>query len=151
MLSNFINLIGIFSFCTPSIYAPQVTKNVSLHGKSCKILQVRLRVADSMHPLSWGSTNRKILLIVTVFFYSESIKLKTEFGEIFSVCDSFPSLVGAFYLDPFPDARATFLHNDLLCNDTCSVNGGAQRTAGGTNGKDPNSHLFCCEYLYITY
>ena len=30
------------------------------------------------------------------------------------------SLVGAFYLQP-PDARAIFLHNDLLCNDTCSV------------------------------
>ena len=35
-----------------------------------------------------------------------------------------PSLVGAYYLQP-PDARAIFLHNDLLCNDTCSVTGGA--------------------------
>ena len=40
--------------------------------------------------------------------------------RIFSVCD--PSLVGAYYLHP-PDARAIFLHNNLLCNGTCSVTG----------------------------
>ena len=54
---------------------------------------------------------------------------------IFSVCappPPPPSLVGAYYLHP-PDARAITLHNDLLCNDTCSVTGG-----GGTNGKDPD-------------
>ena len=33
-------------------------------------------------------------------------------------------VVCAYYLQP-PDARAIFLHNDLLlCNDTCSVTGG---------------------------
>ena len=50
-----------------------------------------------------------------------------------------PSLVGAYYLQP-PDARAIFLHNDLLCNDTCSVTGGSITYwggGGGTNGKDP--------------
>ena len=47
-----------------------------------------------------------------------------------------PSLVGAYYLQP-PDARAIFLHNDLLCNDTCSVTGGSITYWGGTNGKDP--------------
>ena len=47
-----------------------------------------------------------------------------------------PSLVGAYYLHP-PDARAIFLHNDLLCNGTCSV-------TGGTNGKDPISS--CMNY-----
>ena len=37
-----------------------------------------------------------------------------------------------------PDARAMFLHNDLLCNGTCSVTGGgAHNVLGGTNGKDP--------------
>ena len=40
---------------------------------------------------------------------------------------SFPfvpaSLEGAFNLRP-PDARAIFLHNNSLCNDTCSVSGG---------------------------
>ena len=35
-----------------------------------------------------------------------------------------PSLVGAYYLRP-PDTRAIFSHNDLLCNGTCSVSGGA--------------------------
>ena len=35
-----------------------------------------------------------------------------------------PSLVGAYYLQP-PDTRAISLHDDLLCNDTCSVTGGA--------------------------
>ena len=41
-----------------------------------------------------------------------------------------PSLVGAYYLQP-PDARAIFLHNDLLCNDTCSVTGGSITYYGG--------------------
>ena len=44
---------------------------------------------------------------------------------IFSACAS--SLVGAYYLQPpSPDARAIFLHNALLCKETCSVGGGAQ-------------------------
>ena len=47
-----------------------------------------------------------------------------------------PSLVGAYYLQP-QDARAIFLHDDLLCNDTCSVTGGSITYWGGTNGKDP--------------
>ena len=34
-----------------------------------------------------------------------------------------PSLVGAYYLYP-PDARAIFLHSNLLCNGTCSVTAG---------------------------
>ena len=58
---------------------------------------------------------------------------------IFSVCappPPPPSLVGAYYLHP-PDARAIFLHNDLLCNGTCSVTGGRITYWGGTNGKDP--------------
>ena len=53
--------------------------------------------------------------------------------------------MGAYYLQP-PDARAIFLHNDLLCNDTCSVTGGSITYwgggggggGGGTNGKDPS-------------
>ena len=48
-----------------------------------------------------------------------------------------PSLVGAYYLQP-PDARAIFLHSNLLCNGTCSVTGGRiTYWGGGTNGKDP--------------
>ena len=42
---------------------------------------------------------------------------------IFSVCAPPPRLVGAYYLHP-PRHSAIFLHNDLLCNDTCSVTGG---------------------------
>ena len=47
-----------------------------------------------------------------------------------------------------PDARAIFLHKDLLCNGTCSVTGEHNLLGGGgggglgglgsTNGKDPN-------------
>ena len=48
-----------------------------------------------------------------------------------------PGLVGTYYLHP-PDARAIFLHNDLLCNSTRSVTGGAYRTRGAANGKDPS-------------
>ena len=32
--------------------------------------------------------------------------------------------MGAYYLHP-PDARAIFLHSDLLCNETCFVTGGS--------------------------
>ena len=35
-----------------------------------------------------------------------------------------PSLVGAYYLQPTPDARAIFLHNGLLCHDTVLCNWG---------------------------
>ena len=40
----------------------------------------------------------------------------------FSVCA--PQLCGLILFAP-PDARAILLHNDLLCNGTCSVTGGA--------------------------
>ena len=56
------------------------------------------------------------------------------FSDLFRLCP--PSLVGAYYLHP-PDARAIFLHDDLLCNGTCSVTGGSITYWGGTNGKDP--------------
>ena len=59
---------------------------------------------------------------------------RVHFWDLFRLCP--PSLVGAYYLQP-PDARAIFLHNDLLCNDTCSVTGGSITYWGGTNGKDP--------------
>ena len=57
-----------------------------------------------------------------------------------------PSLVGAYYLHP-PDARAIFLHSDLLCNGTCSVTGGriTYWGGGGTNGKDP---IFLMVFLF---
>ena len=45
-------------------------------------------------------------------------------------------LSGGILLEP-PHARAIFLHNDLLCNGTCSVSGGRiTYRGGGTNGKD---------------
>ena len=63
-----------------------------------------------------------------------------EILDLFRLCPP-PSLVGAYYLQP-PDARAIFLHNDLLCNDTCSVTGGSiTYWGGGTNGKDPKYYL----------
>ena len=82
--------------------------------------------------------------------------------DLFRLCP--PSLVGAYYLQP-PDARATFLHNDLLCNDTCSVTGGSITYwgggGGGTNGKDPKTILnidagnckssFCCLINHIVF
>ena len=53
--------------------------------------------------------------------------------DVFRLC--VPSIVGAYYLPP-QNARTIFLHNDLLCNDTCSV-------TGGTDGKD--AELRPCE------
>ena len=52
-------------------------------------------------------------------------------SRIFSVCaPPPPSLVGAYYLHP-PDARAIFLHSNVLCNGTCSVTGGRITYWGG--------------------
>ena len=41
-----------------------------------------------------------------------------------------PILAGAYYLH-LSGARAIFLHDDLLCNDTCSVTGGSITYWGG--------------------
>ena len=38
--------------------------------------------------------------------------------------------MGAYYLHP-PDARAIYLHNDLLCNGTCFATGGRITYWGG--------------------
>ena len=38
--------------------------------------------------------------------------------------------MGAYYLHS-PDARDIVLHNDLLCNGTCSVKGGCANVMGG--------------------
>ena len=62
------------------------------------------------------------------------MEMSYQILDLFRLCP--PSLVGAYYLQP-PDARAIFLHNDSLCNDTCSVTGGSITYWGGTNGKDP--------------
>ena len=57
-----------------------------------------------------------------------NLKSLKQKRDLFRLCP--PSLVGAYYLQP-PDARAIFLHNDLLCNDTCSVTGGSITYWGG--------------------
>ena len=58
-----------------------------------------------------------------------------------------PCLVCAYYLQP-PDARAIFLHNDLLCNETCSVTGGGITYWGGHKRKRSSVFYvfdrFCC-------
>ena len=69
--------------------------------------------------------------------------LHIDRSDLFRLCPP-PSLVGAYYLQP-PDARAIFLHDDLLCNDTCSVTGGSITNWGGTNGKDPTDQTIFIE------
>ena len=64
-------------------------------------------------------------------------KLIYKNHRMFSVCA--PRLSGRILFAP-PDARAIFLNSGLLRDGTCSVTGGAKRTGGATNGKDPN-HL----------
>ena len=44
------------------------------------------------------------------------------------------NLVGAYHLHP-QDERAIFLHNDLLCNGTCSVSGGCKPYWGAQTEK----------------
>ena len=49
-----------------------------------------------------------------------------------------PKLSGRILFAP-PDARVIFLHNDLLCNGTCSVAGGGHNVLGGAQTeKIPN-------------
>ena len=63
---------------------------------------------------------------------------------IFFVCSPPPpSLVGAYYLHP-PDARAIFLHSNLLCNGTCSVTGGRITYWGAQTKKNPRKTI-CLE------
>ena len=50
-----------------------------------------------------------------------------------------PQLSGCILFAP-PNRTCHIIHNDLLCNVTCTVTGSALRTGGGgggTNGKDP--------------
>ena len=58
---------------------------------------------------------------------------RDKFSGSFPFVPPPPSLVGAYYLHP-PDARAIFLHNDLLCNGACSVTGGCITYWGGGGG-----------------
>ena len=67
-------------------------------------------------------------------------------SDLFRLCP--PSLAGAFYLHPPPDARVIFKHNDLLRNDKCSVTGGRITYWGGINGKDP--FALSCDLLTDT-
>ena len=60
--------------------------------------------------------------------------VKTIHSDLFRLCP--PRLAGAHYLQP-PDQRAMFLHNNLVCNGTSSVNGGCIKYWGGTNEKYP--------------
>ena len=50
-----------------------------------------------------------------------------------------PSQLSGRILFASPRGTSILLHNDLLCNGTCSVTGGAYRTGGGggRNGNDP--------------
>ena len=56
--------------------------------------------------------------------------------------------MGAYYLQP-PNARAIVLHNALPCNKTCSVIGGALRTAGG--GAQTEKIPFLCDFQLKTF
>ena len=74
------------------------------------------------------------------FFFVQSMHASTRcqfFGSFPFVPHPTPQLSGCILFASPTDARGIFLHNDLLCDDTCSVTGGAHRVLGGTNGKDP--------------
>ena len=67
----------------------------------------------------------------TVSQSNKIIQKTKNFSDLFRLCPPpAPSLVGAYYLQT-PDTRAIILHNDLLCNDTCSVTGGSITYWGG--------------------
>ena len=46
-----------------------------------------------------------------------------------------------------PDARAIFLHNDLLCNGSCSVSGGGCTTYGGGGGHKRKRSDKCNDFI----
>ena len=108
---------GSFPFVPPQyVKLPPIREHVLLHSKSlCKDMASASGGANNMHPLSWGGGHKRK-------------------RDLFRLCP--PSLVGAYYLQP-PDARAIFLHNDLLCNDTCSVTGGSITYWGAQTEKIP--------------
>ena len=57
-----IQNFGIFSVCTPVLYAPPppVTEHVSVNVKSkFEKMAGAIGGALNIHPLSWGGTNRK--------------------------------------------------------------------------------------------
>ena len=60
-----------------------------------------------------------------------------------------PQLSGRI-LFALPDARAIFLHSNLLCNGTCSVTGGCITYWGGTIGKDPILEMQCLIALELS-
>ena len=82
-----------------------------------------------MKPLMINATDRNTINHDNYQFYFNKLFTLKGIKDLFRLCP--PSLVGAYYLQP-PDARAIFLHNDLLCNDTCSVTGGSITYWGGT-------------------
>ena len=64
---------------------------------------------------------------VSVELAGKALKTVTHFSDLFRLC---PQVNGCI-LFASPDARAVILHNDLLCNYTCSVTGGRITYWGG--------------------
>ena len=88
--------------------------------------------------------------IGTNYYIKSHLKLTNSIGLLdrFRLCP--PSLLGAYYLQP-PDARGIFLHDDLLCNGTCSVIGGSITHGGGGAQTEKIRFVFFCIFFgYIT-
>ena len=62
-----------------------------------------------------------IKFIRDIFNPAKNANKCVEIADLFRLCPP-PELSGCILFAP-PDARAIFLHNDLLSNDTCSVTG----------------------------
>ena len=79
----------------------------------------------------------------------------SDYLDLFRLCPP-PQLSGCILFAP-PDARAIFLHNDLLCNDTCSVTGGSITYWGAqtekirlfTSGQNLASRFFVAPYAWL--
>ena len=65
--------------------------------------------------------------------------------DLFRFCPPPPPQLSRRILFAPPDARAIFLHSDLLCNGTCSVTGGRITYwggGGGGGGRSQNLYMF---------
>ena len=102
------------------------------------------RVPDLLYLESTSSYNKAELSLNIYLFQSNFSRKVCYYLPYKAKMGSFPfvppSLVGTYYLHP-QDARAIFLHQDLLCNGTCSATGGRRTYWGGTNRKDPKNYI----------
>ena len=99
-----------------------------------------------------------LYILTQIFVQVNYCKIKTNNNNInktdlFRLCDHPPKLSACIFLYPKTHA-AIFLHNALLCNDTCSVTGGCITYCGGGSSKirkKGNCFLFLPDNILLSF